>query len=94
MDFDWDDSKARRNEREHRGVKFEEARTCFNDPWQVIADDPDSSRDENRELLIGRSSAGRLLVVCYTMRGERVRIISARKAARKETQAYANRIRL
>ena len=86
--FDWDPRKARANERKH-GVQFEEAVTCFWDPKQVAFFDPDHSDEEDRELLIGHSETGRLLLVSYTLRGESIRIISARRATRKEAQDYA-----
>jgi uncharacterized DUF497 family protein len=89
--FVWDTWKAARNYGKH-GVTFEEARTCFADPWQIAFSDPDHSDDETRELLIGHSSFGRLLIVSYTLRGFDVRIISARKATRTEADTYAQGI--
>lgn len=62
MQFEWDDDKAQVNLAKH-GVAFEEALTCFYDPEQVAFYDPDHSEDEDRELPIGHSSRGRLLVV-------------------------------
>jgi uncharacterized DUF497 family protein len=56
---------------------------------QVAFYDPDHSDDEDREILIGHSKNGRLLLVVYTVRGETVRIISARRATRKEAEDYA-----
>jgi uncharacterized DUF497 family protein len=84
-------SKADANLAKH-GVSFEEALTCFFDPNQVVLHDPDHSRDEDRELLIGHSTHGRLLIVSYTLRGRRARLIPARKATRREAQSYAQGI--
>ena len=88
MQFEWDDSKAQGNARKH-GVTFDEALSAFYDKRQVAFYDPDHSDDEDREILIGHSKNGRLLLVVYTVRGETVRIISARRATRKEAEDYA-----
>ena len=89
--FEWDTRKAQSNARKH-GVTFDEAKTCFHDPWQVAFYDPDHSEEEDRELLIGHSNQGRLLLVSYTLRDDLVRIISARKAATLEENQYAQGI--
>jgi uncharacterized protein len=89
--FTWDNRKAASNRIKH-GVAFEEAQTCFFDPQQVVFCDPGHSHDETRELLIGHSSRGRLLIVSYTFRSLEVRIISARKVTRAEANAYAQGI--
>lgn len=68
MHFEWDDDKAEASEAKH-GVSFEEALTCFYDLEQVAFYDPEHSQDEDRELLIGHSGQGRLLIVSYTIRG-------------------------
>ena len=88
MQFEWDDAKAEANVRKHN-VEFEEALTCFYDPEQVAFYDPDHSDDEDRELLIGHSSSGDLLLVSYVLRGKTVRLISARKASRREAKIHA-----
>ena len=87
MWFEWDEHKAAANESKH-GVSFEEAATCFYDQHQVAFYDPDHSQEEDREILIARSESGRLLLVVYTIRGEGIRIISARQTTRKETRDY------
>ena len=69
MHFEWDPEKARANLAKH-GVSFEEAMACFLDPLSVTILDPDHSEGENRFVLIGQSSTGRLLVVVHTDRGE------------------------
>ncbi|HKE47634.1 MAG TPA: BrnT family toxin [Rhodanobacteraceae bacterium] len=91
MRFEWDAAKAGYNLAKH-GVAFEEALTCFFDSKQIAFYDPDHSEDEDRELLIGHSSQGRLLIVCYTLRGRIARLISARKPTRREARAYAQGI--
>ena len=79
MQFEWDPKKARENVRNH-DVTFEEAMTVFRDPLARIHDDPDHSIGESREIIVGTSTAGRQILVCFTERGERVRIINARRA--------------
>jgi uncharacterized DUF497 family protein len=84
---EWDAAKAAGNERKH-GVTFEEAATCFYDPHQVAFYDPDHSDEEDREILVAHSERGRLLLVVYTLRGEGIRIISARRPTGTETRDY------
>lgn len=91
MRFIWNKAKAATNMDKH-GVSFEEACTCFRDPRQIAFFDPDHSDEEERELLIGHSSTGRLLLVSYTLRGPYTRIISARRATKREIKAYAQGI--
>ncbi|PYT10974.1 MAG: hypothetical protein DMF51_16770 [Acidobacteria bacterium] len=85
--FEWDPEKARTNVRAHR-VGFEEAATVFGDPLSMTIQDPLHSTGEHRFIIVGRSRRGRLLVVAYTERGDRIRIISARLAARRERRQY------
>ena len=85
--FEWDPRKAAANRRKH-GVSFEEALTVFHDPLGRIFDDPDHPGVEAREIIVGNSRQQRLLVVCFVERGERVRIISARRATRREHEDY------
>lgn len=87
--FEWDDNKAKGNLQKH-GVSFEEAQTVFYDENALLIDDPDHSEDEERFIILGLSSTAKLLVVCYCYRASEtvIRIISARKATRKETQYY------
>jgi len=87
LSFEWDAGKAKRNRAKH-GVGFEEAATVFLDPLARVYDDPDSSTDEERLLLVGRSAARRTLLVIHVVRGERLRIISAREATRRERRAF------
>jgi hypothetical protein len=91
VEFEWDIAKAERNESKH-GVSFEEASTVFGDPLELTIDDPDHSVEEDRLVSIGRSAAGRLLVVAYTERAEnRIRIISACISARVPVAAEVRR---
>jgi uncharacterized DUF497 family protein len=91
MRFEWDERRRRANEVKH-GVSFEEARTVFFDDQAILYADPDPSRDEERFLLLGLSLRLRVLVVVHCAPGEEViRIISARKATRRESATYAGR---
>ena len=87
--FEWDERKANSNARKH-GVTFEEARSVFVDERAKLIDDPDHSEDEDRFVLLGVSSALRLLLVCHCYReeGNVIRIISARKASSRESESY------
>ena len=86
-EFEWDAQKAAENLKNH-GVAFDEALTVFADPLANIFDDPDHSDEERRELIIGHSAPQRLLVVSFTDRGRRTRIISARQATARERRDY------
>jgi hypothetical protein len=85
--FEWHGKKAQANERKH-GVSFEEAATAFDDPRSITIPDPDHSLDEVRFVLIGRTMGERLVVVVHTLRGETIRLISARPATPTETRTY------
>ena len=87
LSFEWDRRKAESNLRRH-GVSFVEATTVFGDALSTTISDPDHSVSEQRFIDLGRSHRGRLLVVSYTERGERIRIISARLATRSERNQY------
>ena len=88
MEIEWDSSKARAN-REKHGVSFEEASTCLFDPNALAIEDV-AAEGEARWILVGMSSRPRLVTVVYTLRAEeRIRLISARKASRKEIRQYA-----
>src|SRR5665213_2697727 len=87
MDFEWDDAKAESNERKH-GVSFVEAETVFGDPLSLTGYDPNHSGDEDRYITMGMSTEGRLLIVSHTDRGDKVRLISARVASRRERRDY------
>jgi uncharacterized protein len=87
MEFEWDPEKAIRNLAKH-GVPFPEAATVFGDPLAITYSDPAHSGDEDRFLTFGLSSEGHLLIVSHTDRGLHTRIISARRATRKERKLY------
>ncbi len=91
MEFEWDPDKEQSNVKKHQ-VDFAEAKTVFNDPLEVTILDPTHSLGENRFLSLGRSETDRLVVVSYTERhGDRIRIINARLASRKERRQYERR---
>lgn len=87
LSFEWNEEKASVNHDKH-GVSFEEGVTIFHDPLSISIDDPIHSVNEQRYIDIGRSENGRILVVSYTERGKSIRLISCRKATRKERRQY------
>jgi uncharacterized protein len=90
--FEWDARKAKANQRKH-GVSFDEACTVFDDSLARIFPDEDHSNGEQREIIVGYSMLDRLLLVSFTERvRDRVRIISSRKATRKEQKHYEENI--
>ena len=86
MDFEFDPAKAAGNLRKH-GVSFADAETVFMDPLALHRIDPDAEGEE-RFVAVGAGSAGHVLVVVYTLRGEAIRLISARRATPPEIRAY------
>jgi hypothetical protein len=84
---EWDTGKAERNLDKH-GVSFSEAATVLEDQHSITLPDPDHSMEEERLLLLGRSSSGRMLIVAITERGTTVRIISARPMTPRERRTY------
>lgn len=87
LEFEWDKDKASSNQKKHR-VTFEEAATVLADPLAAIFDDEVHSDEEQREIIIGHSAENRLLLVCFTEREAAIRIISARRATKKERGDY------
>ncbi|MFM6012585.1 MAG: BrnT family toxin [Dolichospermum sp.] len=87
MEFEWDTKKAESNLSKH-GISFTEAQTVFDDPLYVDFYDPDHSEAEHRYIIIGESSKNRILLVAYTEREDKIRIISARKVTKQELKAY------
>ena len=88
MKFVWDENKANTNETKH-GVIFTEAKSVFADDFARLKHDPDHSVNEDRFLLLGISSLLRILVVVFVeIEDETFRLISARKATRKEAAQY------
>jgi uncharacterized protein len=91
MRFEWDENKAELNFLKH-GIQFEEAVTVFADPYLMFTEDSSHSQGEEREWAIGEMEDGLIVVVVFTMRGEGIRIISARKATKRECQKYESGI--
>jgi uncharacterized protein len=87
LSFLWDVDKAVANQAKH-GVSFDEAMTAFRDALSLTIPDPFHSRNESRYIHIGQSYTGRLLVIIHLDRGERIRLISARLATRRERHDY------
>jgi uncharacterized protein len=85
--YEWDPAKAAANVTKHR-VSFEEAASVFLDPRAITFRDPDHSDDEERDITIGRSARRRVLFVAHGERGGHIRIISARRATRRERRQY------
>jgi len=86
MDFQYDPSKAAGNFRKH-GVWFADAEGVFMDPLALHRIDPDSEGEE-RFVAVGTANAGQILVVIYTLRGDAIRLISARRATPSEIRTY------
>jgi uncharacterized protein len=84
--FEFDPTKARSNLRKH-GVSFAHAEQALRDPMAVTIEDPNSTA-EQRYATLGMDALGRVLVVIHTQRGERTRVISARKASHGEAHQY------
>jgi hypothetical protein len=89
--FEWDGAKNKENIRKH-GIPFEEAQTVFLDEHAIRFFDPDHSHDEDRFIMLGMSCKLRILVVChcYRVNDTVIRIISARKALKRETASYGS----
>lgn len=88
LHFEWDRRKAVANLRRH-GVSFDEASTVCHDPLARIFEDKDHSKDERREIIVGHSVTGRLLIVSFIERTKNViRIISARPTTTREREDY------
>ncbi len=87
MLFEWNDAKAAVNLRKHK-VGFDEAQSVFIDELSITLSDVEHSQAEEHLVIIGKSSKRRLLVIVYTERGRKIRLISARKATRLERRQY------
>ena len=89
MQFEWDENKNRINIKKHK-ISFDEAKTVFYDEEALVIDDPDHSEDEERFIILGESNKANLLVVChcYRVSDTVIRIISARRATKTETNQY------
>ena len=87
LEFEWDGKKARSNAQKH-GVSFDEASTVFGDPLARMMEGPTHSIEEDRFVMLGESNKLRLLVVVFTDRDQKIRIISAREATRRERRKH------
>ena len=87
--FEWDEAKNKANIQKH-GISFTEAQTVFFDEFALLIADPDHSDDEDRFVLLGLSAKLRLLLVChcFEVHDGLIRVISCRKASRKEMSLY------
>jgi uncharacterized DUF497 family protein len=91
LTFEWDSRKARSNLYKH-GVSFEEASTIFGDALSLTIPDPEHSAVEQRRITMGRAFNGKMLVVVHTDRDDNIRIISARRANRRERKSYEKEV--
>ncbi|MBI1726041.1 MAG: BrnT family toxin [Candidatus Rokubacteria bacterium] len=87
MGFEWNDQKEAENLENH-GIDFRESIEAFDDPLALVRADPDHSRDEHRFIIIGHSKKGRVLLTVFKERRAEVRIISSRRATRREVRDY------
>ena len=87
--FEWDSSKAKKNQLKH-GVSFADTFAVFEDPNAITLDE--FTTNEQRYISIGMDGFGRILVVVYSWRGDKIRIISARKAVPSEVRQYESGI--
>jgi uncharacterized DUF497 family protein len=87
--FEWNESKSQANLKKH-GISFEEAKSVFFDEYAVQFYDDEHSSEEDRFIMLGISNQSRILVVCHCERseGQVIRVISARKATKKESGYY------
>ena len=93
VEFEWDRTKRERAIRSH-GVDFTEAEETFEDKRAAFEFDARHSQTEDRFLILGKTRTGQLLMTVFTWRSGRVRIISSRRASRREARGYEERIRL
>ena len=87
MEFEWDSNKAAINIVKH-GVSFQEASEVFSDTFSSSINDPDHSENEDRYLIFGKNHSEKYLVVSYTERSGKIRIISARPMTARERRSY------
>jgi len=90
---EWDENKNRINQKKH-GISFDEASSVFYDDLAILFDDPERSQEEERFILLGMSEAANVCIVCHCYRASEtvIRIISARKATKKEEERYVRGI--
>lgn len=87
LEFEWDPEKADLNMRKH-SIAFHEAATVFADTLSITFPDPDHAIGEERGITVGMSQTGNVLIVSHADRGDKIRIISARKTTRRERKYY------
>ena len=87
MGFEWNSRKRSRNLRNH-GIDFTESTEAFDDPLAIIRSDPDHSRTEHRFIIVGRTKKNRVLLTIFVERDVEIRIISSRRATRREVRDY------
>lgn len=89
IQFEWDENKNQKNQHKH-GISFQEAKTVFYDEEALVIDDPEHSETEDRFIILGLSNKANLLIVCHCYRASDtvIRLISARKATKKESEYY------
>ena len=87
LNFEWDGKKAKSNLLKHK-ISFEEASTAFGDDLSITIEDPLHNESENRLILIGKSIYHKTLIVVHLEKSDSIRIISARKATKKEKKFY------
>jgi hypothetical protein len=88
MSIEFDQRKAASNLKKHN-VSFDEAASALLDPMALVRED-DDTQDEVRFILVGMSNTGHLLTVCYALRNEIIRLVSARLATKNERRQYEN----
>ena len=93
LSFEWDENKNRINQKKH-WLSFEEASSVFYDDLAILFDDPEHSQEKERFNLLGMSEAANACIVCHCYRASEtvIRIISARKATKKEEERYVRGI--
>ena len=93
LSFEWDENKNSLNRKKH-GIAFDEASTVFYDERAILFDDPEHSEDEERFILLGMSRTANVCIVCHCYREDEtvIRIISARRATKKEEEVYVRGI--
>jgi len=87
LEFDWDEGNSEKNWIKHK-VRKKESEQVFYDPYLIVSEDPKQSKLEQRWMLIGKTTLGRTLVIIFTIKGGKLRVISARSANRKERRLY------
>ena len=87
LKFEWNDKKAESNLKKH-SISFDEAKSVFYDDLARVKNDPDHSIIDSRYIIQGLSNSNKLLVISFTERGDRIRIINARKATKYERKQY------